>query len=795
METDRPKCGCGDFLICEVGIGRWRCFRCWPLGDSPGDEPVARVSSSEMFYKQPEKVCAKPGCDSERYREGTCLCLYHWEMWQRIGLDRDFDEWTKHPLCTQKDCCLDAVRPSERCHEHTISKGKYRPLGDSPERTKCIQQPSCSNDSLETGPLCAEHEERMRTDARMCHVSGCLNDAISELDMRFCAAHPMCSPTVEGEGIKARISPVPPGVSFTPILEIRANGYRMEHSDPPPVKASCVVEPRSPQREDYRGPCQFPGCNVESVSYGDPGIKSVFCSKHAICSPMTEGTVKAYADQLEREAIDRPRCCCGEFLSSMGSTEQWRCHRCWPLGDWPESGQPTQCRYQGCDKKAALGIIFCQEHWNRHTEGSTAVGLCKADGCENREVDGGWCDDCNRGSKVCPYHIGDENGGKCGIIIPSSAEYCQNHMLVVGPGPTSPPVTRKCESCDRYTDDAIFDEEGGTAECQLCANGNSAEADRLYAAMKASYSAGEPLMTTYCQAKVEDGDEFRGKNAPGFKAGECGVGIADGLTFCSMHREYDEGIRTLADAPEYAKPVFVFRDNAITKVHPSDLATYEAARLAFNSYAAMAPPDLPEEPMARLQVELCRWQAREFGGGDITDATLGVNEEVGELSDALLALTAIKSGAGRLAHAVLKRKQGIRGFDNVEKYREDAADAIADIMVFAMQAATCLRLDAWTNLEETAKKVMGRKWSKKQILAPENCAPHPGYYVEHTDRVDEQLAMSRNLKGGGIEVVSTVEAAKTCDECGKPLGKRYSQDVPGRGDLCLECHDPMTEAE
>lgn len=30
-----------------------------------------------------------------------------------------------------------------------------------------------------------------------------------------------------------------------------------------------------------------------------------------------------------------------------------------------------------------------------------------------------------------------------------------------------------------------------------------------------------------------------------------------------------------------------------------------------------------------------------------------------------------------------------------------------------------------------------------------------------------------------------------CDGCMKPLGNNYAQDVPGRGDLCSECHNPL----
>ena len=38
------------------------------------------------------------------------------------------------------------------------------------------------------------------------------------------------------------------------------------------------------------------------------------------------------------------------------------------------------------------------------------------------------------------------------------------------------------------------------------------------------------------------------------------------------------------------------------------------------------------------------------------------------------------------------------------------------------------------------------------------------------------------------EAAAVEEFGKPCDECAQPLGDKYYQDVPGRGDLCLSCH-------
>ena len=127
----------------------------------------------------------------------------------------------------------------------------------------------------------------------------------------------------------------------------------------------------------------------------------------------------------------------------------------------------------------------------------------------------------------------------------------------------------------------------------------------------------------------------------------------------------------------------------------------EAARAAFNRYASLDAPLLPSHAadnpdqlwLADLQVELARWQHSNFGIASDEQLALGVAEEAGEL-----------------AHAVLKHSQRIRGLADQDTYREQAGDAIADAVIYAMQLATALRLDFAVLLHETARKVMDRKW-------------------------------------------------------------------------------------
>lgn len=94
-----------------------------------------------------------------------------------------------------------------------------------------------------------------------------------------------------------------------------------------------------------------------------------------------------------------------------------------------------------------------------------------------------------------------------------------------------------------------------------------------------------------------------------------------------------------------------------------------------------------------LQNRLDLWRQRNFPGHTAEEQLLGVVEEVGEL-----------------AHAVLKRKQGIRG----TKEEHDAAvrDAVGDIQIFL--AGFCSRegINMQAEYETTARSVMERDWIK-----------------------------------------------------------------------------------
>lgn len=149
-----------------------------------------------------------------------------------------------------------------------------------------------------------------------------------------------------------------------------------------------------------------------------------------------------------------------------------------------------------------------------------------------------------------------------------------------------------------------------------------------------------------------------------------------------------------------------------------------------------------------LQIDLARWQVRNFGGCDAREMALGICEEIccewvtaltigikPEIFDAvgdaliflaqLLTLNRLSIGpllkyasthpvgdpvvqAGKLAHIVLKRAQKIRTQRNDEEYRE----------LLSMQAHAIVRsfgMDARRAFTETAKTVLARDWVKNPI--------------------------------------------------------------------------------
>ena len=98
--------------------------------------------------------------------------------------------------------------------------------------------------------------------------------------------------------------------------------------------------------------------------------------------------------------------------------------------------------------------------------------------------------------------------------------------------------------------------------------------------------------------------------------------------------------------------------------------------------------------LRRLQRQLAPWVAHNFGDPPWTQPFMGVVEEVGELS-----------------HALLKQEQGIRGaWDD----HEDAAkDAVGDVVIFLACLCHLRGWDLESIVENTWAKVQERDWKAR----------------------------------------------------------------------------------
>lgn len=95
----------------------------------------------------------------------------------------------------------------------------------------------------------------------------------------------------------------------------------------------------------------------------------------------------------------------------------------------------------------------------------------------------------------------------------------------------------------------------------------------------------------------------------------------------------------------------------------------------------------------QIQEQAREWRARNFPDHTLEDQLIGMTEELGEL-----------------AHAVLKHKQGIRGFEDPVKYEAAVMDAIGDLFIFACGVADKLNIDVATAIACAWAEVQERDW-------------------------------------------------------------------------------------
>lgn len=100
--------------------------------------------------------------------------------------------------------------------------------------------------------------------------------------------------------------------------------------------------------------------------------------------------------------------------------------------------------------------------------------------------------------------------------------------------------------------------------------------------------------------------------------------------------------------------------------------------------------------LSQLQRERDEWVARNFPGNELIDSFMGAVEEMGEL-----------------AHALLKRKQGIRG--SHEEHSANIQDSVADVVIFLAGIASHEGFDFGEAVEQAWNEVKARDWKKNRF--------------------------------------------------------------------------------
>lgn len=95
----------------------------------------------------------------------------------------------------------------------------------------------------------------------------------------------------------------------------------------------------------------------------------------------------------------------------------------------------------------------------------------------------------------------------------------------------------------------------------------------------------------------------------------------------------------------------------------------------------------------KIQAEVREWSDRNFGNQDPIKPFLGVVEEVGELS-----------------HAVLKEQQAIRGGGDRLASFDAKVDAVADILIYLLDFCSRSQIDLESSLLKVWHDVKARDW-------------------------------------------------------------------------------------
>lgn len=112
-----------------------------------------------------------------------------------------------------------------------------------------------------------------------------------------------------------------------------------------------------------------------------------------------------------------------------------------------------------------------------------------------------------------------------------------------------------------------------------------------------------------------------------------------------------------------------------------------------------------------IQYKLAHWQKKMFPNTKKGHPSRGIAEEFGETAEMLMNFLVAARGIGKIHQAYLKNSQGIRKM-TLQKMKEQIADGIADILIFAVQECSNQELDMLELYRGVALEVMRRDWKK-----------------------------------------------------------------------------------
>ena len=115
--------------------------------------------------------------------------------------------------------------------------------------------------------------------------------------------------------------------------------------------------------------------------------------------------------------------------------------------------------------------------------------------------------------------------------------------------------------------------------------------------------------------------------------------------------------------------------------------------------------------MNELQEVVRGWRSKNFEGqtkqGKGTKARLHQHKYV----QAVIGLLGAMEEMGELTHCVLKRLQGIRGYDDDKKFEAEASDAVADTVIYLMGVCDAFGWKMQEVVERTVNEVITRNWN------------------------------------------------------------------------------------